>query len=353
MKSYIKKLGLVVLLFSLSQVVIAQIVGGQNVYTFLNLSNSARITGLGGNLITVYDDDAALGYHNPAVLNAAMHQQMSFSTSPYFSDISHGYASYAHHIDNIKSTIYAGIQYTAYGDFDGLDPMGQSTGTFSANDYALSFGIGHRYNERLSFGANAKLISSQLESYNSYGIASDWAAFYQDTSKNITFTLVFKNVGTQFTTYFPDNPESLPFDVQIGFSKRLKYLPFRFSIIAHNLQRWDIRYDDPDLDEPTLLFGDDQQQGEQSFFFDTFFRHIIINGEFLLGKRENLRLRIGYNHLRRGELSVPNTVSFSGFTFGVGLKIKQFRIDYGRGVYHLGGGANHFTISTSFQEFKK
>lgn len=334
-------------------IALSQVVGGQSVYQFLTLSNTARITGLGGNLITVYDDDAALGYHNPAVLNPTMHQQLSFSTSPYFADINHGFASYAHHLKGIKSTMYAGIQYIAYGDFDGTDLTGQSLGGFSANEYALSFGLGHRYNERLSFGMNAKLISSQFESYNSYGIASDWAAFYQDTSKNITFTMVFKNVGTQFSTYFPDNEENLPFDVQIGFSKRLKYLPFRFSVIVHNLHRWNIRYDDPDLDEPTLLFGDDNNQGEQSFFFDTFFRHFVFNGEFLIGKRENLRLRIGYNHFVRGELSVPNTVSFSGFTFGVGLKIKQFRIDYGRGIYHLAGGFNHFTISTNFQEFKK
>ena len=49
-------------------------IGGKNVYEFLNLSPSARVTALGGNLITVKDDDVALAFQNPSALNA------SFST---------------------------------------------------------------------------------------------------------------------------------------------------------------------------------------------------------------------------------------------------------------------------------
>lgn len=329
-------------------------IGGESVYEFLNLSNTARITGLGGNLITVKDDDAALAYHNPSVLNAKMHNQLSFNISPYFADISHGYASYARHFDELKATFYGGIQYIDYGDFNTTNETGQIIGTFSAAEYAFSVGGGFQYSERLSLGANVKFISSQLASYNSIGIAADFGAFYEDTSKLLTAALVIKNMGAQLTSYFPDNRERLPFDVQIGISKRLRYLPFRFSIIIHNLHRWDIRYDDPDVQETVLTFGEESTTTtEQSFFFDTFFRHFIFNGEFLLGKRENFRLRLGYNHIRRGELSVPQTISFSGFTFGIGLKIKNFRIDYGRGIYHLAGGVNHFTLSTNLSDFKR
>jgi hypothetical protein len=54
-------------------------IGGEHVYSFLNLSPSARITGLGGQLISVRDGDVSLAYGNPALLNPEMHQAISFN----------------------------------------------------------------------------------------------------------------------------------------------------------------------------------------------------------------------------------------------------------------------------------
>jgi hypothetical protein len=72
----------------------------------------------------------------------------------------------------------------------------------------------------------------------------------------------------------------------------------------------------------------------------------------LLGKKENFRLRFGYNHLLRKETEVRNLRSMSGFAFGFGLKVKWFRVDFGRAIQHLGAGNTHLTISTNFSEFK-
>jgi hypothetical protein len=59
-------------------------VGGEHVYEFLNLSSSARVTGLGGHVIAVQDDsDVVLGYNNPAALNPRMHQELSFNYNFY------------------------------------------------------------------------------------------------------------------------------------------------------------------------------------------------------------------------------------------------------------------------------
>lgn len=86
---------------------------------------------------------------------------------------------------------------------------------------------------------------------------------------------------------------------------------------------------------------------------DNIFRHIIINGEFLLGKNENLRLRAGYNHLRRKELSLSTFRSLAGFSLGFGLKINVFKLDYGVGYHHVAGATNHITISTNMGKFLK
>ena len=331
-------------------------VGGDNIYEFLNLSSSARVTGLGGNLITIKDDDIALALANPSVLNPSMHQAISFNHNFHLAGIQHGFVNYGHQIKAWKINMHGGVQYTSYGKFKATNEQGNITGNFKAAEYAIILGAAHQLYENLSVGANLKFISSQFEGYNSTGFATDLAAFYQDSSKSFSATLVVKNLGLQLSAYEGSNKEKLPLDLQFGISKKLKYLPFRFSIIAHNIQRWNILYDDPNKEETTLLFGDEQGNAERSktsIFFDNLFRHFIFNGEFLFGRKENFRLRIGYSHFQRKELSVENFRSLAGFSLGVGFKVNRFRIDYGRSFYHIAGGVNHFSISTNLREFRR
>ncbi len=327
-------------------------VGGDNVYEFLNLSPSARITALGGSLITVVDDDAALGFHNPAALNPTMHQQLSFNHNLHFSGIHNGYASYAHHLKKWDATLHTGIQYITYGSFDATDEFGTINGSFKASEYAITAGVGKQFSERIRFGANLKLVTSQLESYNSLGLTTDLAAVYHDTARSFTASLVFKNIGAQLTAYDNGNREPLPFDIQIGISKKLSYLPFRLSITFHNLQRWNILYDDPNAEETTLFLGDViEENGNANQWLDNLLRHFIFGGEFMFGKKDNFRMRFGYNHFRRKELSLDDFRSLAGISLGLGLKIKRFRIEIGRAFWHIAGGVNHFSLATNLSEF--
>lgn len=329
-------------------------VGGDNVYEFLNFSPSARVTALGGSVIAVQDDDANLAYFNPAALNKAMHGQMAFNHNIHLAGINHGYASYAHYREKWDLTVHGGVQYISYGKFDLADEVGTINGTFKAAEYALTLGAAKALTENYSVGANLKFITSQLESYNSIGLSADFAAMYHNPESRVAFSLVFQNIGTQLTTYSDNNNEPIPFNMQVGISKKLAYLPFRFSVIYHNLHRWNILYDDPNApDETTFFLGEDQNTSDGNPFLNNLARHFIVNGEFLFGKTEVVRLRIGYNHFRRAELSVSNLRSLAGFSFGFGIKIKRFRVEYGQAFYHLAGSMNHFSISTNLSEFKR
>ena len=329
-------------------------IGGINTYEFLNLSASARISALGGTLITVRDDDANLAFGNPALLNSQMHQQLSFNHSFHVAGISHGYASYAHHFAKAGITGHGGVQYVSYGTFDQTDEYGQVNGAFKAAEYAITLGASRQLYDRLALGANLKFITSQLEGYSSLGLAADLAGVYFDTARNFTATIVFRNIGTQLTTYQESNVEPIPFEMQVGLSKRLRYLPFRFSVIYRYFNRWNILYDDPNAESSTLFFGEvDTERSKTNIWLDNFFRHFVFSGEFLFGKRENFRLRVGYNHFMRKELSVDNFGSLAGFSLGGGIKVNRFRIDYGHTTFHLGGGLNQFSISTNLQEFKR
>ena len=258
------------LLLVLSSVQARAQLGGQEVYSFLNLPPSARVTALGGNLITVMDDDVNLAFANPSLLNPQMHQQIAFNYNFHFGDIQNGYAAYANHFPELETTFHAGVQYVNYGEFDERDVFNTVTGTFKAAEYAVTLGAGKQVDERLSLGANVKFISSQLGGFNSAGLTADLAAMYFDTASRFNATVVFKNIGTQLTPYRADNFEALPFEIQIGISKRLRYLPFRFSVIYHNVQQWNITYDDPNREDTPLFLGETPTEySAAEVFFDT------------------------------------------------------------------------------------
>jgi len=327
-------------------------IGGDNVYEFLNLPASARITALGGSLITVQDSDVALAYSNPAALNKTMHNALTFNQNFHVAGIRNGYVSYGRHIDKWQSTIHVGMQYINYGDFTAADEFGNITGTFDASEFAFTVGVGRELYERMSVGVNLKLVSSQLESYNSLGITSDFSALYKVAEKDFTATFLFKNVGTQLSTYQSGTKEDLPFEIQLGVSKKLKHLPFRFSVTAQHLQQWNLLYDNPNSEENTFFLGEAVTTNSNDFV-DNLFRHFIFSGEFLFGKAEVVALRFGYNHFLKQELSVNNIRSLAGFSAGLGIKIRRFRFSYGLGVYHIGGSTNHLSIATNLSEFKK
>lgn len=327
-------------------------IGGKDAYEFLNLPASARINALGGHLISVMDEDVSLALSNPASLNDKMHNRLSFSHNFHFADIQNGYVAYGRHLKKFDLTTHFGIQYINYGDFGYADILGQQNGTFSARETAFVVGASKKLAERINVGANIKAAFSNLESYSSTGLLMDIGINYMKDSSSFIFSLVIKNIGTELTTY-NGTRFGTPIDIQIGISKKLKHLPFRFSIIGHQLHRANIRYDDPNVKQEVDVFGNEVKENNFANAIDNIFRHIIINGEFLLGKHENLRLRLGYNHLRRQELSISTFRSMAGFTFGFGLKISAFKLDYGLGYHHVAGATNQMTISTDLQKFFK
>ncbi|HUM47944.1 MAG TPA: type IX secretion system protein PorQ, partial [Chitinophagales bacterium] len=323
--------------------------GGSGVFLFMNEPPSARITAMGGSFISVYDDDPSLGYQNPSLLNASMNNRLSLNYMDYIADITRGYAGYVHTFDKLKTTFNAGIQYADYGNFTATDEIGNITGEFDGAEYAFTIGAGREYINRFSYGANVTFISSRFESYHSNGAALTLAGAYHDSAKGLTATVMFKNVGTQFQTYTPSQKEPLPFDIQAGISKRLSHTPFLFSLVLHDLYRWDIRYDDPnETDQTTILIDSSQQTKEKKYFADKLFLHTIIGTEINIGK--NVRISIAYNHQRRQELAVELRKGLSGFSFGAGIRINRFNIGYGRSIYNVAGGVNHLSLGVNLDE---
>ncbi len=333
----------------------SQLIGGQTAYAFLGLPASGRIAALGGSLISVADDDINLGLGNPALLNPKMHHQLAFNHSFLTGGSQFGYAAYGHHLPNLPATFQLGIRYINHGEIEATDVFFQEQGIFKVKETAIVLGGAFALDERIRIGVNTGFITSTLADLQSVGLAADLGLMYQDTSRKLAIGIVLTRLGTQLSTYSgnPDLREPLPFEMQLGLSKQLRYLPFRFSLVYRDLQRWNVLYDDPSQENGTLFIGETQKEpGQFGRQLDNFFRHLAFSGELLLGARENFRLRAAYDHRLRKELSARGFGSAAGFSFGVGIKVSRFRLDYGRSNYHLAGGVNHFSISTSLEEFR-
>lgn len=319
-------------------------IGGRFAFESISLPTNARITALGGSLITIQDDDIALGTMNPALLNSKMNKQLSINHHFHLAGISNSNVAFAKTLDSLGITLLASVQAINYGTFDLADEIGNVSGEFSANEIALVVGAGKKINERISVGVNLKFLGSSYESYGSSAIGADLGVHYQKPGSFVSWGLVLRNIGSEISSIV-DTKRALPFDLQLGYSKRLEHLPFRFSIIGHNLQKWYIRYDDPDFDtQQNLLSEVASTKSSFSKNLDNLFRHLIFNGEFLIGKNEQFRLRVGYNHLRKREMRLVNFQSRAGFSFGFGFNIKKIKLDYGVGYYHLAGATNHISL---------
>ena len=337
--------------FFLSIPSMAQI-GGNSVYKFLNLTSSARTAAMGGSFLAVKDGDVTQALYNPSIIDSRMDNSLAFSYVDYFSDVNYGFASYAKSFNGI-GTYHATMQYINYGQFTYADETGQTYGDFSANEMALNVGWGRSLDSLWSIGANVKFIYSGLESYQSYGIAVDLAGTYYNPKNGFTMSLLFRNIGTQLKPYYSGNYEPIPFEIDFGMSQRLKHLPFRYSVLLTNLQKWDLSYDDPNDPDNTVdpITGEVQEETGFAEFADNFMRHIVVGGEFIPSKY--FLIRFGYNYQRRQELGVYNKMGMVGFSWGVGLRIYKFQIDYSRATYHLHGSPNFITIRTNLSDFSK
>ncbi len=329
----------------------AQIVGGRQAFQFLNLPNSARVSGLGGLQIAVQDDDPGFAWSNPATLNPSMSGRLTFNHHFHLADLQNGYFGYAHFLKKYRLSTHLGVQYMRYGTVKMADEFGYVTGELTPSENALTLGASYQLYEKVTLGANLKMAQSSFDLAKSTAILGDLAALYADTASGWTAAVVFKNMGAM-VDFYDEKREPMPFDIQVGFSKKLKHLPFRFSATAHHLYKRDVRYDDPSLQsDNTDFIGEQPKESKFKKDLDNMFRHLNFSGEFLFGKKENFRLRAGYNHLRHREMTVPNLRSIAGFSGGLGLKISRFRVDFGYSSWHLAGGSVHFGVSTNLGEF--
>jgi len=321
----------------------AQTLGGSSVFNFLKLSNTPQLTGLGGINISNQTDDIGMAWHEPSLLRPSHHSQINLVFNSYFAGIKNYNLMTGYHYDKWKTTFGFGVNFINYGTITQTDPSGNIFGELKPSDYVVQLSASRAYESNWYYGASLKFIHSNYGLYRSSGIAMDIGVTYYDTLRLIQASFAAKNMGAQIKAYDNTEPDDLPFDLQLGISKKLLKAPLQFSITAHHLHQFDIRYDDTSFNE---VPGD----AEKSYTLDKIFRHFIFATQLTIEKR--IELTLGYNYLRRKELNIGNAGNgLNGFSLSIGILVKKIQIRYGSAWFQNSRAYHQFGLNLRFDDY--
>jgi hypothetical protein len=324
----------------------AQTLGGNAVFNFLKLPNTTQLSALGGINVSYTSNDVGLAFNNPALLRPSMHTQMNAVFNRFYDGITAYHLSMGYHHAKLNTTFLWGLNYLNYGSIQETDAAGNIYGRFKPTDWVMQVSASRSYLEKWRYGATVKFISSNYGQYRSNGIAVDAGVLYHDTATLFSASLLAKNMGMQLKKYDGTDPDDLPFDLQVGISKRLENAPFGFSLTAHHLHRFDIQYNDPVFNEENGLAG----SSSKKFTFDKLFRHIVLATTIHLG--DKVEVTAAYNYLRRKELNTAsNGNGLNGFSLGASLLLEKLQIRYARSHYQNNTAYNQFGLSMTLNRY--
>ena len=312
------KKSLFVVLFVLS-VLLTRAQESQEAYSFLRLPVSAHVAALGGDNITINDDDPTLIFHNPALIANVTDKSLNLNYMTYMEGCKTASASFVKAWKE-RSTWGLSAQYMDYGTMKQTTAENIEQGNFSAKDIALAGTFTYLLGNQISGGITARFISSTIGSYSSAAVAVDLGVNYLDEETGWSLAAVAKNLGGQIKAYDEDF-ERIPLDLQVGITKRLIGSPLRLSATLSRLNNWD--------------------QG--------FIKHLAIGGDLMLGTQ--FYVSAGYNFRRSSEMRINDGEGESshgaGLSLGGGIQLQRFKLNVGYAKYHVSASSLLINVTYS------
>lgn len=291
----------------------------QTAFNFLRLPVSAHVAALGGENITIAEDDASLLFHNPALITGVSDRSANLNFMTYMEGAVTASASFTRTAGE-RGSWAAAAQYMSYGSMRETTADNQQTGEFSAKDIAISGAYAYVLANRLTGGITAKLLTSHIGQYNSLAAAVDLGLNYYDEEHEWSISAVVRNLGGQLTAY-EDDFERLPLDLQVGISKRLVGSPLRLSASLVRLNDWE--------------YG--------------FGRHIVVGADLLLSQQ--FYLAAGYNPLRASEMKIAEddgeSAHGAGLSLGAGLQLERFKLHVAYSKLHVSASSLIINVTYS------
>src|SRR5574344_1525099 len=280
----------------------------QTDYNFLRLPVSAHVAALGGDNISIDDDDPTVIFHNPALISNVTDKSINLNYITYMEGTKTASASFVKALKE-RATWGVTAQYMDYGSIKRTDESGTDMGSFTPKDISLGGTFAYLLSDHIAGGVTAKFISSTIDGYSSLAVGVDLGLNYINQEQDWSVSAVARNLGGQVKAY-NDDFEAIPLDIQLGASKRLGHSPFRFSMTLTKLNDWK----------------------------EKFGHHLVIGADVILS--EQLYLAVGYNGRRNSEMSVTSTddtksAHGAGFSIGGGLQLERFKLQLAYAKYHV------------------
>ena len=285
-------------------------------FQFLQLPTSSHAAALGGDNISIIENDAELSYHNPALLTNAYGRMLGLSYMNYLQHTNALGAGYTMEVGE-RSMLGLKAQYLDFGSMKNTDADGNILGNFSAKDMVVMGTFSFDFSDRLTGGVNSKIIYSNYEQVYSLALGVDLGINYYNPDKMLSLSVVARNLGGQVKTY-DEIHETLPFNLLAGFSKDFTHAPIRLSVTFTDLHKWR---------------AEDFYNSSDNSWSAILLKHFIIGADIF--PTATTYLSLGYNFLRHSELKNNARRSFEGITLGAGLQLRNMKIGVSYGKYHI------------------
>ena len=337
------------ILFFFGKTMRAQL-GGNMSFAFAFNPPSPRSMALGGTVVSQKNRDLSTTYQNPALLDPNLHKnELQISYSKFIEDINNAYVSYAMAVPKI-GTVVGHIFVSDYANLEGFDETGSATGNFNATDYAFKISAAKTLNEKWRTGTNINFLYSAYERYVATAFGLDASLLYTQKDKNLDLAFVLRNLSYNVIPY-NDTREHPSYEIMASISKKLEHNPLRITLMARNLQKWDLTYIENLNENQQINIETGELIQEEASFFEKGMRHVGVSAEMLFSK--NFHLIFGYNHQRRKEMALAVRGGFTGFSWGFCINVKKYQISYAHGGYFPGQGANFFGIQKNLSDFTR
>lgn len=307
-------------------------------FNTLRLPASSHAAALGGQNVTLIEDEPTAGWYNPA-LNANV------------SDLSAGldFMTYAagstwmgaHFVKAFgeRHTMAVGVQYMNYGKMDETDEAGNTLGQFSAKDIVIGAGYSYLLSDRWTGGANLKMMVSNLADYTALAAAVDVGVNYYDDENDLSVSASLQNIGTQLKAYHDGQRTHLPFTLALGFSKGMAHLPVRFHVTMTDVTRWKSSY-------YVLPENKDKDKSDKVGFGKIALNHFVLGLDIL--PTDYLYLSVGYNFRRAYELKASGSSHLAGLSAGAGVNVKHFKFGVSYAKYHQASNSIMANVGYAF-----
>lgn len=273
----------------------------------LKIGVGAKAVGMGESYVAAADDVYA-AYWNPAGLTHVETNQLGFMHNEWFEDIRYEFLGYVQPVGNLGA-LAGSVSYVSMGELERTDETGKEIDApFHPYDILLGLSFGRQLSSSISVGVSAKFLREKIDEEKAQAFAVDLGALYFVPASNLILGVNVQHLGTRMK--FIEEAFALPLNVKAGAAYRL-------------------------IDGALTLATDVNRPSDG-------YVNVGLGAEYKIMGIMNLRA--GYRYTVGGN---PLGTA-SGLRAGMGVEIRDYKIDYAFVPYGELGQAHRVSLVASF-----